>query len=241
MTKKRKGKSGTGPSGRNLKVRVKTARGRRLSSTRWLQRQLNDPYVQAAVKDGYRSRAAYKLSELDDRFDFLHPGLVVVDLGAAPGGWSQVAVERLKGRGQVIAIDINPFESLPGVEILEGDIREPGAEAAIRAAMTAPADVVLNDMAPPSSGHSGTDHLRIMGLVEAAADLAEHLLSPGGIFIAKVWQGGTEANLLAHLKRVFRKVRHVKPKASRASSAEIYLVATDFRGQESLDGERSAG
>ncbi len=228
-----KSKKPAGPSGRNLKVRVKTARRRKTSSTRWLQRQLNDPYVQAAQRDGYRSRATYKLTELDDKYHFLKPGQHVVDLGAAPGGWTQVVVERLKGKGIVVALDISEIDSIPGAEILQGDINDLATGPLLRNALGGHADVVLSDMAPQSSGHRSTDHLRIVTLVEAAADLAQEILNPGGTFVAKVWEGGADAELLAHLKVNFSAVKHAKPKASRSGSAEMYLVATGFRGDKS--------
>ncbi len=220
--------------GRSLKTRVETAKGRRLSSTRWLQRQLNDPYVQAAQRDGYRSRAAYKLTELDDRFGLLKPGRRVLDLGAAPGGWSQVAAARVGPgtgkRGRVLAVDIVEMEPIPGVEILRLDFTQEGADTAVRDALGGPVDVVLSDMAAPATGHKATDHLRIVHLCELALALAEEVLAPGGAFVAKVLQGGAEAELLAHMKRLFGTVRHVKPAASRKESAETYVVATGFRG-----------
>lgn len=224
-----RGGSGKPPGGRGLKTRVKTARRRRSSSTRWLQRQLNDPYVAAAQRQGYRSRAAFKLLELDDRFHVLKPGATVVDLGAAPGGWSQVAAERVGARGRVLAIDVAEIAALPDVTILQADVFEPETEARILAAAGGRVDVVLSDMAPAATGHRATDHLRIIGLVEAALDLARAILKPGGALVAKVWQGGTEGALLAEIKRDFASVRHAKPKASRAGSAEIYLVALDYR------------
>jgi 23S rRNA (uridine2552-2'-O)-methyltransferase len=227
-----KGKSAgrAGPGGRELTVRVKTARGRRASSTRWLQRQLNDPYVQAAKRDGYRSRAAYKLIGLNDRFRLLKPGLTVVDLGAAPGGWAQVCANAVGARGQVVAVDINPFDPLEGVEQIIADATDPASGPLIREAAGGPVDLVLSDMAPPSSGHRGTDHVRIIALAEVALEVARELLSPGGGFIAKVWQGGTENELLAILKRDFAKVRHAKPPASRSDSSEMYVVAQGYRG-----------
>ncbi len=225
----KKGK-GTRLSGRNLKVKVKTARGRRTSSTRWLQRQLNDPYVQAAKRDGYRSRAAYKLIELDERFRLLKPGLTILDLGAAPGGWSQVAEQQLKGRGQIVAIDINEMDALPGVTVIQGDIMDPDLGPVLLEAFGGRVDLVLSDMAPPSTGHKSTDHLRIVALVEAAVALVREVLAPGGGFVAKVWEGGADADLLAELKRDFAQVKHAKPKASRSGSAEMYLVASGFRG-----------
>jgi 23S rRNA (uridine2552-2'-O)-methyltransferase len=204
------------------------------SSRRWLTRQLNDPYVEDARKAGYRSRAAFKLIELDDRFGLLKAGGRVLDLGAAPGGWSQVAVERVaagkqKG-GRVLALDCVAMEPIPGVEIVLRDAREALDVAAIVAALGGPADLVLSDMAAPSTGHARTDHLRVIALCEAALDLAELVLAPGGAFVAKVLKGGTEKLLLERLKRGFQTVKHVKPPASRADSAEIYVVALGFRG-----------
>jgi 23S rRNA (uridine2552-2'-O)-methyltransferase len=221
---------------RDLRVRVKTAKGRKLSSTRWLERQLNDPYVARARAEGYRSRAAYKLIEIDDRFGFLKPGARVVDLGAAPGGWTQVAVQRVnadgmqKGRavGRVIGVDLAPVDPIPGAEILTLDFLDEGADATIRARLGR-ADAVISDLAPPASGHAATDHLRIVALVEAAADFAMSVLEPGGTFVAKVLAGGAESALVARLNRAFARVRHVKPPASRADSSEKYLVATGFR------------
>jgi 23S rRNA (uridine2552-2'-O)-methyltransferase len=213
-------------------VRVKTAKSRSVSSARWLARQLNDPYVAAAKAEGYRSRAAFKLVEIDDRFGLLKPGARVVDLGAAPGGWSQVASKRVgveKGKGKVVALDILAMAPLPGVSVLEADMNAEAAAALIRAALDGPADVVLSDMAAPATGDRATDHLRVVQLCEAAFALAEEVLAPGGAFVAKVFQGGTEKTLLDLLKRRFQSVRHVKPKASRAESPELYVVATGFK------------
>jgi 23S rRNA (uridine2552-2'-O)-methyltransferase len=204
---------------RELKVRVKKARGRSLSSKLWLERQLNDPYVARAKREGYRSRAAYKLIELDDKYHFLKPGMRVIDLGAAPGGWSQTAA----------AIDILDLEPLAGVEFLQMDFLDPAAPEKIRAMLGGRADVVLSDMAANATGHRKTDHLRIMALVETAFAFAREVLDPGGSFLAKVLQGGTESGLLASLKRDFATVRHVKPAASRSDSAELYVLATGFR------------
>jgi 23S rRNA (uridine2552-2'-O)-methyltransferase len=223
---------------RGLKVRLKTARGRSHSSQLWLERQLNDPYVQQARREGWRSRAAFKLIEIDDGHRLLKPGLRVVDLGAAPGGWSQVAARRVNAdlaiagqpRGRVVAVDLLPMAAIPGVEALELDFLAEGAEAELRRRLGGPADLVLSDMAPPAIGHRQTDHLRIVALCEAAAAFATEVLAPGGSFVAKVWAGGAEAGLLAGLKRDFRKVRHVKPPSSRADSAEKFVVATGFRG-----------
>ncbi len=219
---------------RQLKVRVRSGKRRTASSRRWLERQLNDPYVAAAQREGYRSRAAYKLLEIDDKYGFLKPGQRVVDLGAAPGGWSQVAAKRVlsvEGRGQVVAIDISEMEPLAGVDVLHLDFMDPTAPAELKSRLRdGGADVVLSDMAAPTVGHSKTDHLRIMALAEAAAEFAREVLSPGGTFIAKVFQGGAEHELLAVLKRDYAKVRHVKPPASRSDSAELYVLATGFRG-----------
>ena len=226
----RRGARQASPEGRNLKVRVKTAKRRSNSSARWLQRQLNDPYVAEARRRGYRSRAAFKLLQLDERFGLLSPGAAVVDLGAAPGGWSQVAVERCGTGGRVVAIDLQVMEPIPGVDVILGDFLDDDAPEQIKMRLAGLADVVLSDMAAPATGHAQTDHLRIMGLAEAAYDFAREVLRPGGAFVAKVLQGGTEQALLSVLKRDFAKVRHVKPEASRSDSSELYLVATGFRG-----------
>jgi 23S rRNA (uridine2552-2'-O)-methyltransferase len=226
---------GTGGT-RDLKVRVRTRSGRTASSRRWLERQLNDPYVARARREGHRSRAVYKLTEIDDKHRFLKPGAVVVDLGAAPGGWSQIAAKRVDaeaGKGRVIAIDILPMEPAAGVDFLQYDFLAEDAPERLRAMLGGRADVVLSDMAANTTGHKRTDHLRTMALVEAAAEFAREVLAPGGTFLAKVLQGGTEAQLLAHLKRDFTGVRHVKPAASRADSSELYLLATGFRGPSS--------
>ncbi|MBV8409211.1 MAG: RlmE family RNA methyltransferase [Alphaproteobacteria bacterium] len=221
------------PSGRRATVRVKTARGRTVSSQRWLQRQLNDPYVAEAKKRGYRSRAAFKLMQLDDQFHFLRPGARVVDLGAAPGGWTQVAVERVrpdKSGGKVIGIDLEPIEPIAGATLLAKDFYDGDTPDVLKAELAGPADVVLSDMAASATGDTQVDHLRIMALAETAHDFACQVLKPGGTFVAKVLRGGTERTLLDQLKRDFAKVRHVKPEASRADSAEMYVVATGFRG-----------
>ena len=221
--------------GRDLKVRVKTGK-RSLSSKLWLERQLNDPYVARAKREGFRGRAAFKLIEIDDKHRLLKKGGRVVDLGAAPGGWSQVAAKRVgaeEGKGKIVAIDLLPMASLPGVQFIELDFLDPHAPEAIKSLLGGPADVVLSDMAANATGHRQTDHLRIMGLAEAAADLGREVLSPGGAFLCKVLQGGTETTLLAALKRDFASVKHVKPSASRADSAELYLLATGFRGRGS--------
>lgn len=226
--------SGPGGGQRQLHVRLKKARKHSPSSQRWLERQLNDPYVAAAQREGWRSRAAYKLMEIDDKHRFLKPGKVVVDLGAAPGGWSQIAAQRVQsaaGKGQVVAIDYLEFEPIPGVEIVHLDFMAEDAEDRLKALLRdGHADIVLSDMAAPTTGHTRTDHLRIMGLAEAAAYFAFDVLSPGGVFLAKVLQGGTERELLDLLKRKFQTVRHIKPPASRADSAELYVLATGYRG-----------
>ena len=222
------------PTGRHqLKVRLKTAKQRTASSQRWLERQLNDPYVAAAQREGYRSRSAYKLIEIDDKYRLLRPGRRVVDLGAAPGGWSQVAAERVRslaGRGQVVAIDLLAMAPLPGVVFLEGDFMAETAPAGLKALLRdGGADVVLSDMAAQGTGHSRTDHLRIMALAEAAAEFAIEVLAPGGALVCKMFQGGSERALLDRLKKAFASVRHVKPPASRTESAELYVTATQFR------------
>ena len=227
-------KKASGSGHRGLTTRVKTARGRKLSSQRWLERQLNDPYVARSKQEGFRSRAAYKLIEIDDRFDLLRPGHRVVDLGAAPGGWSQVAATRVgstDAEPRVVAIDYLGMDALPGVLALQRDFLDPDAPAAIHAALGGHrADVLLSDMAAPTTGHRATDHLRIVALCEVAADFAREVLAPDGSFLAKVFRGGTENKLLADLKRDFAKVQHVKPPASRADSPELYLLASGFRG-----------
>lgn len=212
---------------RGLKTRVKTAKGRRLSSTRWLERQLNDPYVLKAQEEGYRSRAAYKLKEIDDRYHFLKKGSRVVDLGATPGGWTQVAVERTQAK--VISVDLVEMTPIPGAEFILGDFTEEETLQKILSVLEGKVDVVLSDMAAPSTGHRKTDHLKIIGLVEIALDFAEQVLSPGGAFVAKVLVGGTEKELLNQLKQNFAKVSHVKPPASRKDSSEMYVVALGFK------------
>ena len=218
---------------RGLKVRVKTARGRKTSSKRWLERQLNDPYVREAKRQGYRSRAAFKLKEIDERFSLLKLGQCVVDLGAAPGGWSQIAASVTgapEGRGRVIGIDIQEFDALAGVDTLILDFMEPSAPAVIHDLLAGrSADIVLSDMAAPATGHRQTDHLKIMALLEAAFEFSTEILAPGGAFLGKVLQGGTEAELLSRMKRAFAEVRHVKPKSSRSDSAELYVLATGYR------------
>jgi 23S rRNA (uridine2552-2'-O)-methyltransferase len=230
------GKSASGrEGGRSLKTRVKTARKRSLSSTLWLERQLNDPFVAQAKRDGWRSRAAYKLIEIDDRYKLLRPGMRVVDLGAAPGGWLQVVAKRVKsaeGKGKVVGIDLLDIEPIPGVTFERMDFLDGAAPARLVALIDGPADAVLSDMAANATGHRQTDHLKIVALAELAADFACEILAPGGLFLAKVLQGGTENALLARLKKDFAVVRHVKPAASRADSAELYVLATGFRGRQ---------
>ena len=230
----------SGRGQRELRVRVKTAKGRKLSSTRWLERQLNDPYVIRAKKEGYRGRAAYKILELDDKYGFLLPGARVVDLGCAPGGWCQVAVERVnalgqkpnKPRGTVLGVDLQEVEPIAGAQIHQLDFLAEGAEAQVKDWLGGPADVVMSDMAAAASGHKGTDHLRIIALCEAAAEFAFDVLEEGGTFVAKVLAGGAENQLQATLKRNFRKVANVKPPASRADSSEKFVVAQGFRGRQ---------
>lgn len=235
MAKTKDGGGTPGSGARSKAVRVRAKKGRSLSSTLWLQRQLNDPYVAEAKRQGFRSRAAFKLRELDDRFHFLKRGMAVIDLGAAPGGWTQIAVERVGaqggGPGKVVGIDLQAIDPIPGAKLLEGDFLAEDAPQRLTEALGRPADLVLSDMAPSSTGHAQTDHLRIMGLLEAAVDFAAEVLAPGGAFVGKVLQGGAEANLLADLKRMFAQVRHAKPPASRKDSSELYLVATGFRGR----------
>jgi len=226
---KGKGKDETGgEKRRKLTRRVKTARGRKISSVRWLQRQINDVYVQRAQKDGYRGRAAYKLLELDERFSLIKRGSLVVDLGAAPGGWSQVALAR--GAGRVVGIDLLEVEPLEGADFLEMDFTEEAAALSVRELLQGAPQLVLSDMASNTTGHPATDHLRIVALVELAAEFAIETLAPGGKFVAKVFQGGSEGQLLKTLKASFGSVRHFKPDASRAESAETYVIARDFRG-----------
>ena len=229
----------SGRGQRELRVRVKTARGRKLASTRWLERQLNDPYVQRARAEGYRGRAAFKIQEIDDKHRFLVPGARVVDLGCAPGGWLQVAVPRInadgarpgKAEGRIIGVDLQQVDPVPGAEIHVLDFMQDGAEEQVKAWLGGRADVVMSDMAASASGHRQTDHLRIVALCEAAAELAFDVLDPGGTFVAKVLAGGAEAGLQARLQRAFDKVANVKPGASRADSSERFVVATGFRGR----------
>jgi len=236
MAKGPKNSSGRGE--RDLKVRVKSARGRKLSSTRWLQRQLNDPYVKRAKEQGYRGRAAFKIVELDDKYRFLVPGARVVDLGCAPGGWCQVAVKRVnalgerqgKAQGTVLGIDLQEVDPIAGAQIHQLDFLEDGADDRVKEWLGGRADVVMSDMAASSSGHKQTDHLRIITLCEAAAQLAFDVLDEGGTFVAKVLAGGAEAGLQLMLKQRFAKVANVKPPASRSDSSEKFVVATGFKG-----------
>jgi 23S rRNA (uridine2552-2'-O)-methyltransferase len=215
-----------GDAGRSAAVRVKAVRGRTPSSRAWLERQLNDDYVTAAKARGYRSRAAFKLAEIDDRFHLLQPGVGVIDLGCAPGGWIQLALER--GVGAVAGIDLLPVDPLPPAHLPEMDFMHPDCRALLTQRLGRMPDLILSDMAPNTTGHRSTDHLRIMGLVEAASDFAFETLGPGGAFVAKAFQGGETADVVARLKRGFASVRHVKPKASRAESSELYIVAKGF-------------
>ena len=236
----RGGKATSGRGQRDLRVRVKTAKGRKLSSTLWLERQLNDPYVARAKREGYRGRAAFKILELDDRYGFLKPGARVVDLGCAPGGWCQVAVARVnalgersgKPRGTVLGVDLQEVAPIAGADIHQLDFLAEGADAQVKAWLGGRADVVMSDMAAASSGHKGTDHLRIVALVEAAAEFAFDVLEPGGSFVAKVLAGGAEQGLQAVLKRNFTTVANVKPPASRSDSSEKFVVAMGFRGRQ---------
>jgi len=224
-------RSGMG-SGRGApRVRVRSTGGRRASSTRWLERQLNDPYVHAARTKGYRSRAAFKILELDGKFHFLKKGARVLDLGAAPGGWSQIAADKVGPTGKVVATDILEMEPLAGVEFLQADFLAPETPARLKEVMGGQADVVLSDMAAPTTGHRATDHIRTVALLEAALDIAEDVLKTGGIFIGKIFQGGATGDLLARIKRLFAEVKHVKPPASRQESVELYLVALGFRDE----------
>lgn len=216
------------PGGRKLTVNVRTARKRSPASAEWLRRQLNDPYVTAAKQQGWRSRAAFKLLELDDRFHIIRRGARVLDLGAAPGGWTQVAVRR--GAGLVVGVDLLPMDPIPGAILIQGDFNDPDMPERLRALLGGQADLVLSDMAPNTTGHAATDHLRIMALAELAAAFAREVLAPDGTFVAKVFQGGSERAMLEALKRDFVSVRHAKPPASRKESSELYVVAMGFRG-----------
>jgi 23S rRNA (uridine2552-2'-O)-methyltransferase len=211
------------------KIRVKTVQGRTASSKRWLERQLNDPYVREAKTKGYRSRAAFKLVELDAKFHFLKKGARILDLGAAPGGWTQVALAKIGEAGRVVGVDILPMEPIEGATLFEADLLDEGTPALLKEALGGEADIVMTDMAAPTTGHRATDHLRTSALFEAALDVAEDVLKPGGIFVGKVFRGGATGELLTRIKQRFAEVKHVKPPASRAESVELYLVATGFR------------
>ena len=237
MTRTPRNRTPSGRGQRDLTVKVKSARGRKNSSTRWLQRQLNDPYVKRAQAEGYRGRAAFKIMELDDKLGFLKPGARVVDLGCAPGGWCQVAVPRInalgdragKPRGRLLGIDLQEVEPIAGAELHQLDFTEEGADAQVKAWLDGPADVVMSDMAAAASGHKQTDHLRIMALCELAAEFAFDVLDEGGTFVAKVLAGGAEGDLQKLLKQKFTRVVNVKPPASRADSSEKFVVATGYR------------
>lgn len=222
------------PSARGLAVSVKTAKSRSAASQRWLARQLNDPYVAAAKQQGWRSRAAFKLLELNERFQLIRPGMRVLDLGAAPGGWTQVAVKL--GAASVLAVDLLPIEPIRGATIMQGDFSDPAMPERLTDALGGAADLVLSDMAPNTTGHAATDHLRIVALAEMAVDFALNVLAPGGGFVAKVFQGGSERAILDRLKRNFASVRHAKPPASRKDSSELYVVAKGFRRQPGESG-----
>ncbi len=215
-------------AGRAVAKRLKTAKERTLSSQAWLERQINDPYVTAAKAQGYRSRAAFKLSEIDDRFHLLRKGSRIIDLGCAPGGWVQVALQR--GAGTVVGVDLLAVEPLPPAQLMQADFTDPGCGERLMALLGGAPDVVLSDMAPNTVGHRQTDHLRIMGLIEVAADFAMQVLKPGGAFVTKAFQGGETGILFGELKRRFAEVKNVKPKASRQDSSEVYIVATGFKG-----------
>lgn len=242
-------KNTSGRGQRELRVRVKTAKGRKLSSTLWLERQLNDPYVIRAKKEGYRGRAAYKILELDDRYSFLKPGARVVDLGCAPGGWCQVAVPRInalgentkKPQGRIIGVDLQEVEPISGVELHQLDFLSDGADELVKGWLGGRADVVMSDMAAASSGHKATDHLRIVALIEAALDFAFDVLEDDGTFVAKVLAGGAENQMQTTLKRMFRKVANVKPPASRADSSEKFVVAMGYRGRQLAASEGPSG
>ncbi len=217
--------------GRGLSTRLRTAKGRTTASQKWLERQLNDPYVRAAKAAGWRSRAAFKILELDEKYGLFRPHQRVVDLGAAPGGWTQVAVQRVGESGKVVGLDLLPMDEIAGATLLQGDFQDDAVEQAVLEALDGPADLVLSDMAPNTTGHNATDHLRILGLIELALDFAGKVLTPGGAFVAKAFQGGTERELLNRMKRDFAVVKHAKPPASRKESAEMYVVAMGFRGE----------
>lgn len=246
---KSKGGSGNIQGGlggsRQATVRVKTARRRKNSSTRWLERQLNDPYVAEARRRGFRSRAAFKIIDIDDRYGFLKPGMAVVDLGCAPGGWTQIAVDRVKagkdGGGKVVGVDLLEAEQVAGATIFQADFMDDDTPERLKALLDGPADVVLSDMAANTTGHPQTDHIRIIALAEVALDFAFEVLAPGGAFVAKVFSGGAEATLLNQLKRNFDKVAHFKPPSSRKESPETYVVALGYKGQPAPDNQENAG
>jgi 23S rRNA (uridine2552-2'-O)-methyltransferase len=232
------GVKGKGSGGRELTVKVKTSRGRTASSQRWLERQLNDPYVARSKREGYRSRAAYKLIEIDDKHHILAPGMKVVDLGAAPGGWCQVAVDRVKSsdaRKLVVAIDYLEMDQLPGVILFQRDFLDEDAPGLLKEALGGPADVVLSDMAAPTTGHQQTDHLRTTFLSEVAVDFALDVLKPGGHFLTKVFRGGAESAVLTRLKQHFTATYHIKPPASRSGSVELFLLAKGFKGRTAVE------
>jgi 23S rRNA (uridine2552-2'-O)-methyltransferase len=227
------GESAAAQAGRSKAVSLRTARGRTTAQQRWLARQLNDPYVAAARAQGWRSRAAFKLIELDDKFGLIKPGMRVIDLGAAPGGWAQVAVKR--GATSVVGVDLLPVDPVRGAQIVEGDFNDPDLPARLRGMLGGPADLVLSDMAPNTTGHAATDHIRIIGLAELALDFAMEILSEGGSFVAKVFQGGSEKDMLAPMKKAFAVVKHAKPPASRKESSELYVVATGYRPERGAE------
>jgi len=226
MTTRPPDRSGRG----EVRARLKNRKTRTTSSRSWLERQLNDPYVAAAKKEGYRSRAAFKLIELDAKFRFLRKGARVLDLGAAPGGWTQIALKRVGESGKVVGADILEMEPIPGAVLFKADLLDAATPELLKEALGGPADIVLTDMAAPTTGHRATDHLRTTALFEAALNVAEDVLKPGGVFVGKVFQGGASGELLQRIKALFRDVKHVKPPASRAESVELYLVASGFKG-----------
>ncbi len=230
---------GSKPGGvtRGLVVRLRKTNKRTTAQQAWLSRQLNDPYVAAAQAQGWRSRAAFKLIELDDKFHLIAPGTKIVDLGAAPGGWSQVAVKR--GAGRVVGVDLLPVDPVAGAELIQGDFNDPALPGKLSDMLGGPADLVLSDMAPNTTGHGATDHIRIIALAELALDFAIQILAPGGAFVAKVFQGGSEKAMLAPMKLCFTSVKHAKPPASRKGSSELYVVATGFRGDRRIPDPRS--
>ena len=237
--------AGAKPAGdRDLRVRLKNARKHKHSSQLWLERQLNDPYVKRAKERGFRSRAAFKLEEMDERYKFLKSGQRLIDLGCAPGGWCQVAAERIglaQGKGRIVGIDLLPVDPIPGVELIEMDFMTEEAPALLVEKLGGQADGVMSDMAGNTTGHKKTDHLRIIGLAEAALEFAHDVLAPGGFFLAKLFQGGDSAPLLAQMKRDFTLVRNVKPGASRADSSELYVLATGYRRKAVDEAESEAG